>query len=69
MSSVSAAIRAGDYAATVTCTAGALASLTYRGRDLVVPFDPGTPIPAFRGIVAAPWPNRLADGRYTAGGR
>ncbi|ASN50851.1 aldose 1-epimerase family protein [Sinomonas sp. R1AF57] len=69
MSGVSAALRAGDYAATVTGTAGALASLTYRGRDLVVPFAPGAPIPAFRGIVAAPWPNRLADGRYRAAGR
>lgn len=69
MSGVSAAIRAGDYAATVTGTAGALASLTFQGRDLVVPFEPGAPIPAFRGIVAAPWPNRLADGRYSVGGR
>jgi aldose 1-epimerase len=69
MSSASADIRAGDYSATVTGTAGALAALTYRGRDLVVPFEPGAPIPAFRGIVAAPWPNRLADGRYTADGR
>lgn len=69
MSSVSAVIRAGGYSATVTGTAGALASLAYRGRGLVVPFEPGAPIPAFRGIVAAPWPNRLADGRYTADGR
>ncbi|WP_369046288.1 aldose 1-epimerase family protein [Sinomonas sp. P10A9] len=66
---MSPTIRAGDYAAVVTPRAGALASLTYAGRDLVVPSDPSLPIPDYRGIVAAPWPNRLADGRYTAGGR
>lgn len=69
MSPRSVVVRAGDYSAVVTGAAGALASLTYRGRDLVVPFDPGAPIPDYRGIIAAPWPNRLADGRYSAGGR
>lgn len=69
MSHRGAVLRAGGYAAVVTPTAAALAALTFGDRDLVVPFDPEGPIPDFRGIVAAPWPNRLADGRYTAGGR
>ncbi|MDQ0028724.1 hypothetical protein J2S89_000532 [Arthrobacter bambusae] len=55
-------IRHGEYAAVVTARAGALRRLTYRGRDLVVPFPHGHPIPDYRGIVAAPWPNRIADG-------
>ncbi|WP_422934491.1 aldose 1-epimerase family protein [Sinomonas sp. P47F7] len=58
-------LRSGDYAAVVTAHAAALRKLTFQGRDLVVPFAEGGPIPDYRGIIAAPWPNRLADGRYT----
>lgn len=58
-------IRAGGYTATITAQAGALRELRHRGRDLVVPFPAGGPIPDYRGIIAAPWPNRIPDGRYT----
>ncbi|WP_211881390.1 aldose 1-epimerase family protein [Pseudarthrobacter albicanus] len=58
-------IQAGEYAAVVTARAGALRELRHRGRDLIVPFPAGGPIPDFRGIIAAPWPNRIPDGRYT----
>lgn len=61
-------IRAGEYTATITAQAGALRELRHRGRDLIVPFPEGGPIPDYRGIVAAPWPNRIADGRYTFDG-
>jgi aldose 1-epimerase len=61
-------IRAGEYTAVITARAGALRELRHRGRDLVVPFPAGGPIPDYRGIVAAPWPNRIADGRYTFDG-
>ena len=61
-------LRAGDYSAVVTARAAALRKLTFRGRDLVVPFAAGGPIPDYRGVIAAPWPNRLADGRYTFDG-
>jgi len=54
----------GDYAASVVQRGGALRQLTFQGRDLVVPFDAGAPIPDYRGIIAAPWPNRIADGSY-----
>jgi aldose 1-epimerase len=57
-------IRAGEYTALVTVRGATLRRLTYRGRDLVVPTAPGQPIPDYRGIVAAPWPNRIADGFY-----
>jgi aldose 1-epimerase len=61
-------IQAGEYAAVVTAGAGALRVLRHRGRDLIVPFPAGGPIPDFRGIIAAPWPNRIPDGRYTFDG-
>ena len=54
----------GDYAASIVQRGGALRQLTFQGRDLVVPFDAGAPIPDYRGIIAAPWPNRIADGSY-----
>lgn len=61
-------IRAGDYAATVTARGAALRKLRYRGRDLVVPFPAGGPNPDFRGVLVAPWPNRIPDGRYSFDG-
>jgi aldose 1-epimerase len=61
-------IRAGEYTATITAHAGALRELRHRERNLIVPFPEGGPIPDYRGIVAAPWPNRIADGRYTFDG-
>lgn len=57
-------IAAGDYTAAITSRGAALSRLQLAGRDLVVPFDPDQPIPDYRGIVAAPWPNRVADGAY-----
>ena len=61
-------LRSGGYEAIVTARAAALRRLTYEGRDLVVPFAAGGPITDFRGIIAAPWPNRIADGKYTFDG-
>lgn len=57
-------ISAGNYTAAVTSRGAALSSLQFGGRELVVPFDPAHPIPDYRGIIAAPWPNRIADGAY-----
>ncbi|MFF2318362.1 aldose 1-epimerase family protein [Arthrobacter sp. NPDC058097] len=61
-------IRADDYSATITTQAAALRRLRHGTRDLVVPFEAGAPIPDYRGIIAAPWPNRIRDGRYTFDG-
>lgn len=61
-------LRHGPYSAIVTARGGALRQLRYEGRDLVVPFGPEGGIPDYRGVVCAPWPNRLADGRYSANG-
>jgi aldose 1-epimerase len=61
-------LASGGYEAVITARAAALRRFTFEGRDLVVPFDAGGPIPDYRGILAAPWPNRIADGRYTFDG-
>lgn len=57
-----------DYTAAVVQRGGALRRLTFQGRDLVVPFEADAPIPDYRGIIAAPWPNRIADGTYRIAG-
>lgn len=57
-------IKSGDYTARIVARGAALCELQHRGRDLVVPFAADGPIPDFRGIIAAPWPNRVADGAY-----
>lgn len=61
-------IKSGDYTARIAAQGAALRELQHLGRDLVVPFDLGAPIPDYRGIIAAPWPNRIADGAYRFNG-
>ena len=58
----------GPYTATVTRRGGALRELRRGNRDLVVGFGPDGPVPDYRGVICAPWPNRLADGTYTYAG-
>jgi aldose 1-epimerase len=58
----------GPYRAVITAVGATLRSLTYDGRDLVVPFASGAVRPLYRGALVAPWPNRIADGRYTFDG-
>jgi aldose 1-epimerase len=61
-------IAAGDYRADVSAIGASLRTLKYQGRDLVVPFDADQLRPVFRGAIVAPWPNRLANGRYSFDG-
>lgn len=61
-------LRSGEYTATITAEAGALRQLRHGERDLIVPFPAGGPIPDYRGIIAAPWPNRIEDGTYSFDG-
>ena len=61
-------LRHGDYTAVITARGAAVRELQFRGRDLIVPFPAGGPNPDFRGVVVAPWPNRIPDGRYTFDG-
>lgn len=62
-------LRAGDYVATVTEVGAALRTFTHRGRPLVRSFAEDEIMPGYSGAVLAPWPNRVADGRYVHDGR
>lgn len=57
-------IEGGGYAAVVLGLGATVRELSYDGRPLVVGFDPDEDMPNFRGAFVAPWPNRIADGRY-----
>jgi len=57
------------YLATVTEVGATLRQLSHGGRDLVVPFDADQMMRVHRGALLAPWPNRIADGRYTFDGK
>ena len=59
----------GPSTAVVTEVGGGLRALEHRGRPLVRPYLRGEVRPRFRGSLLAPWPNRVADGRYRFGGR
>ena len=61
-------INYGDYQALIRTTGAGLSSLTYRGRDLVDPFQSCDPR-FFRGDLLAPWPNRIGDGKYEVQGK
>lgn len=61
-------IRSGAYTAEIASVGASLRTLRYDGRDLVVPFDADEVRPGYRGVVLAPWPNRVVDGRYTFDG-
>ena len=55
----------GDYAAVITELGATLRKLTFRGKDLVVPFHENqTRSNTCQGFVLAPYPNRLAGGEY-----
>ncbi|WP_029144777.1 aldose 1-epimerase family protein [Microbacterium luticocti] len=62
------ALRAGDYEAVIASVGATLRSLTFGGRDLILPFDADQVRPHHRGATLAPWPNRIVDGRYTFAG-
>jgi aldose 1-epimerase len=62
------ALRAGGYEAVVAGVGASLRTLTYAGRDLVVPFDADQMRPHHSGATLAPWPNRIVDGRYVFDG-
>ena len=57
-------IAAGDTHAVVVTLGAGLRSLQHGGRNLLHGFDDATAVPFSRGQVLAPWPNRVADGRY-----
>ncbi len=59
----------GAQSATIATIGAALRVYSVGGSDVVVRFREDEVAPAFHGMVLAPWPNRLADGQYSFGGR
>lgn len=53
------------YTAVVTEVGASLRVLRRGDRDVVVPWDSGAVRPVSRGALLAPWPNRVADGRWS----
>jgi Galactose mutarotase and related enzymes len=68
-SGVTIVLAAGDYRAEIVSVGAGIASLTHRGRHLVIPHPPEEMPLAHLGKVLLPWPNRIADGSYEYGGR
>jgi aldose 1-epimerase len=62
-------IRSGRYSATITEVGASLRRLEHDGRPLVRSYDVDELAPAYSGALLAPWPNRIADGRYSFGGQ
>ena len=67
-SGAQAEIAAGGYAAATTEVGAGLRTLTLAGRPLVAGYAETAMCGAGRGQVLVPWPNRVADGRYTFDG-
>ena len=61
-------LRAGGYRADIATIGASVRCLQHEGRDIIVPFDANEVRPAMRGALLAPWPNRIADGRYVFAG-
>lgn len=61
-------LRCGEYTAVIAPRGAAVRELRHRGRDLIVPFPAVGPNPHYRGVIVAPWPNRIPGGRYTFDG-
>ncbi|MDN4472419.1 aldose 1-epimerase family protein [Demequina zhanjiangensis] len=59
----------GDKVATIATVGAALREHTVAGRNVVLPYGAEEIPPAFHGMVLAPWPNRLQDGRYSFDGK
>ncbi|WP_051866837.1 aldose epimerase family protein [Corynebacterium atypicum] len=61
-------IATGETVAVISAAAAAIRSLSWRGRPLVRAFERDTFPPECAGEVLAPWPNRVADGRFRFAG-
>lgn len=59
----------GNYEATIVTVGAAIARLTYKGHDICMPYDPDSVPLAHLGKVLAPWPNRVAEGKYSFEGK
>jgi len=58
----------GEIRATITAVAAGIRSLSINGIDLVPSYSEDRTPPMGAGIVLAPWPNRIRDGRWSHDG-
>jgi aldose 1-epimerase len=58
-------LRSGNYHAEIRLRGAGLNFLRYQDRDLVDPYVEEDEPHRYRGVVLAPWPNRIRDGQYT----
>ena len=58
----------GEIRATITAVAAGIRSLSINGIDLVPTYSEDRTPPMGAGIVLAPWPNRIRDGRWSHDG-
>lgn len=58
----------GSTTAVITGVGATLRTLRSGGRDLISGFSAEEQVPYCRGQLLLPWPNRIADGRYTFAG-
>ncbi|MET4046489.1 MULTISPECIES: aldose 1-epimerase family protein [unclassified Rhodococcus (in: high G+C Gram-positive bacteria)] len=58
----------GKYRAEIVSTGAGLRMLEFDGSPLTETYAAGKKPPLSAGLVLAPWPNRVADGRFTFGG-
>ncbi len=63
------ALNAGDYQAKIVTVGAGIASLTHRGRHMVIPHHPEEMPLAHLGKVLIPWPNRISGGTYHHDGK
>lgn len=61
-------LQLGDATAQIAQVGASLRSLRIGGVDLVPPYPLDQPTPSASGVVLAPWPNRVRDGRWSDNG-
>ncbi|GAA1166279.1 aldose 1-epimerase [Microbacterium oxydans] len=62
------ALQLGDVTAQIAQVGASLRSLRIGSVDLVPPYPEDSPTPSCSGVVLAPWPNRVRDGRWDDAG-
>jgi aldose 1-epimerase len=67
-SGISWTIRSGGFEATVVSVGGGLRSLDYDGQAALLGYGEDEPCHGGIGQLLIPWPNRIADGKYTFDG-
>ena len=68
LSGVAYPIARGDYRASIAGVGGGLRALSFGQRPLVHDYPPDELRPAMSGALLVPWPNRIADARYSFAG-